>query len=176
VKASALVALSALVLVSAAVAAVSLTPDVTRLIPQATEVVRAKPGFSKAVVVEADGTPVSGTATAAAQITKWRFVYSNVLTPGHKYKSAALFYEDGKFTRFVRYPAIFVGSKLMTSVPKMTLARAIAKLRAAGHKKPFHAVTLREPHQDFDEAIYTFVYDGKDWTVGTKTGKVRPIS
>jgi hypothetical protein len=60
----------------------------------------------------------------------------------------------------------------------MTLAAAVAKLRKAGHKQPFANVTLRWPlGPGFNQPLYIFGFkSGKFWAVGTKTGKVRPIS
>jgi hypothetical protein len=151
-------------------------PDVTTLIPQATKMVRAKAGFSKAVLLEADGTPLSGKVTTAAGIKKWRFVYNNQGTKGFKYRSAALYYKNGKFTRFVPHTAPFVEDKNISAVPKMTLATAIKKLRAAGHTQAFGAVTLRYPIMGWKEPLYIFGFGNGDyWTVGTRTGKVKPI-
>lgn len=149
--------------------------DVTVLIPQATKMVRAKPGFSKAVLLEADGTPLSGKVTTAAGIKKWRFVYNNQGTKGFKFASAALYYKNGKFTSFVKHEDPFVEDKNISAVPKMTLTTAIAKLRAAGHKQPFGDVTLRWPIRGWSEPLYIFGIGAKFWAVGTKTGKVKPI-
>jgi hypothetical protein len=67
--------------------------DVTLLIPEATIRVRAKRGFSKAVLLEAEGTTTGNRkTTSAAGITRWRFAYNNRTTPGFKYRSGFLHY------------------------------------------------------------------------------------
>jgi hypothetical protein len=152
--------------------------DVTTLIPKATKMVRAKAGFSRAVLLEADGSPMSGKVVGAAGITKWRFVFNNQATKGFNFRSAALYYKNGKFGRFVAHRDPFVEDRNIASVPKMTLVRAVKKLRAAGHRNRFGAVTLRYPlGPGFKEPLYIFGFGSGDyWTVGTRTGKVKPLS
>ena len=53
-------------------------PDVKVLFPQAVKIVRATPGFSNAVMLEADGTTSSGLPTTSSTgIDQWRFVFQN---------------------------------------------------------------------------------------------------
>ena len=72
----------------------------------------------------------------------------------------------------------FVEDRNIAAVPKMTLATAVAKLRKAGHKGEFGGVTLRWPlGPGFKEPLYIFgIASDQFWAVGTKTGKVTPIS
>ena len=76
-------------------------PDVTVLIRQATKLVRKRPRYRRAVLLEADGRPAKRTTTTAAGITRWRFVFNNQGTPryGRRYRSVNLFYRAGKFGR-----------------------------------------------------------------------------
>lgn len=169
-------ATAALALLAAAPGLAGPSPYPNALIQKATKMVRAKPGFSKAVLLEADGTPKAGTKVkTAAGIVNWRFVYNNQGTKGSKFRSAALYYRNGKFGRFARHTDPFVEDKNIPVVPKMTLATAISKLRAAGHTQPFGAVTLRYPLMGWSEPLYIFGFGAGYWTVGTKTGKVKPI-
>jgi hypothetical protein len=66
----------------------------------------------------------------------------------------------------------------MVTVPKMTLATAVKKLRAAGHMEAFANVTLRWPlGPTKGEPLYIFGFGaGEYWSVGTRTGKVKPMS
>ena len=175
-----LLALSAgaLIVVTPGLAGSSSAPYPNALIGQATTMVRGTAGFSKAVLLEADGTPKSGKVTTATGIVNWRFVYNNQSTPKSKFRSAFIPYKNGKFGAVVGKKAPFVEDRNLAPVPKMTLATAIAKLRAAGHKKPFGAVTLRYPlGPGFEEPLYIFDFGSSEyWSVGTKTGKVKPIS
>ena len=120
--------------------------DVTKLIPEATLRVRAKPGFSKAVLLEADGSTTGNRQTTSATgITRWRFVYNDQGTPNFKYRSAFLYYARGRFGRIVANRSPFVEDLNIPRVPKMTLVTAVAKLRAAGYRSGFSNVTLRHP-------------------------------
>jgi hypothetical protein len=170
---------AALIMVAPGLAGSSAAPYPNALIAQATQMVRAKAGFSKAVLLEADGTPKARTkVTTATGIVNWRFVYNNQSTPEFKARSAFLFYSNGKFGRFVSSKSPFVEDRNIPTVPKMTLATAVAKLRAAGHTQAFGAATLRYPlGPGFKEPLYIFSFaSGKYWSVGTRTGKVKPIS
>jgi hypothetical protein len=154
------------------------TPDITILAKKATTKIRMDPRFKKAVLLEADGTPKSGRVTTAAGITKWRLVFDNQSTKHFKFRSAFMTVNDGRFGKPVGKKAPFVEDQRINPIPKMTLATAVAKLRKAGHRKAFGAVTLRYPlGPGFHETLYIFGFgSGKYWSVGTKTGKVKPIS
>jgi hypothetical protein len=157
-------------------------PDVTVLIGQATKLVRAKPGFSKAVLLEADGTPSkSGKVNTASANTKWRYVFKNQGTPKFTFRSAFINYSNGRFGKLVPKKSPFVEDKNIAKVPKMTLATAVSKLKAAGYKAGFYGVTLRYPlGPGFKEALYIFTMGSQApdpyVDVGTKSGKVKPIS
>jgi hypothetical protein len=154
------------------------TPDITTLAKQATTKIRKNPKFKRAVLLEADGTPKRGKVTTAAGITKWRLVFNNQGTKRFKYRSAFMTVNDGKLGKPVGKKAPFVEDRNINPIPKMTLATAVTKLRKAGHRKPFGAVTLRYPlGPGFHETLYIFGFgSGKYWSVGTKTGKVKPMS
>jgi hypothetical protein len=157
-------------------------PDVTVLIRQATKLVRAKSGFSKAVLLEADGTTTNGKkVTVESGITKWRFVFNNQTTPGFKFRSAYVNRTSGHFGTVVAVKQPFVEDRNIVTPPTMTLTRAIAKLRAAGYTSGFSNVTLRWPlNPGNKETLYIFGFGSSakhpNVSVGTKTGKVKPIS
>jgi hypothetical protein len=154
------------------------SPDITALIKQATAKIRKNPQFRKAVLLEADGRPKRGTVTGASGIGRWRIVFQNQTTKGSKYRSAYVLVRDGKIGKAVGVKQAFVEDRNINVVPKMTLATAVSKLRKAGHKRAFGAVTLRYPFgPGFHEPLYIFGFaSGKYWSVGTRTGKVKPIS
>jgi hypothetical protein len=156
--------------------------DVTALIPEATARVRGRPGFSKAVLLEADGatTKKNQRVTTATGITKWRFVYNNQTTPKFKYASAALYYARGRFGKFVKHRGPFLEDLNIPRAPKMTLTTAVAKLRAAGYKSGFYNVTLRHPLEGKPgpEPLYIFGFGPTAKNpfvgVGVRSGKVKP--
>jgi hypothetical protein len=148
------------------------------LIAQATAMVRAKQGFSKAVLLEADGT-ATRPVTSATGIKTWRFVFDNQATPKFKYRSAFVYYRNGGFGKFNPVKSPFLEDRDLTTIPRMTLAAAVAKLRATGHRSGFLNVTLRWPFSGggIKEPLYIFGFrSGKFIGVGTRTGRVRPIS
>jgi hypothetical protein len=159
-------------------AAPAAMPNLQSLIARATGIVRAKHAFRNAVLLEADGT-ATGAVTNAAGITRWRFVYNNQTTPGFKARTAFLYYRNGRFSGFTHSKSPFVEDRNLTTIPKMTLQTAVAKLRDAGHKSGFLNVTLRWPLTSgtIKEPLYIFGFrSGKYFAVGTKTGRVRPIT
>jgi hypothetical protein len=174
----ALVAACAAALVLVAPGLAGPAPYPQTLIKKATGVVRSKPVFKKAILLEADGTPKRGTkVTTAAGIVNWRLVYDNQATRT-KFKTVLISAKDGKLGRPIGNRSVFVEDQHIASLPKLTLAGAIAKLRKAGHRRAFGAVTLRYPlGPGFHEPLYIFGFgSGRYWSVGTKTGKVKPIS
>jgi len=154
------------------------TPDITVLIKQATAKIRSNPQFKRAVLLEADGSPAKGATTKASAITHWRIVFQNQTTKGSKFKSAWLKVVNGKIGQIHGVKQPFLEDRNIAVVPKMTLATAVAKLRKAGHKDAFANVTLRWPlGPGFNEPLYIFGFEGDEfWSVGMKTGKVKPIS
>jgi hypothetical protein len=156
----------------------SSTTDITELVGQATTKIRSSPEFKDAVLLEADGTPTSGTVTTADGITRWRIVFQNQTTKGSKYRSVFINATDGKLGEPVGNTQPFLEDVDINTVPSMTLADAVEKLRAAGHKEPFGAVTLRFPlGPGFDQPLYIFGFgSGEFWAVETKTGEVKSLS
>lgn len=154
------------------------SPDVTVLVKQGLTKLHAMAQFKKAVLLEADGTPKNGKTTTAAGITKWRLVYQNQTTPGSKYATAIIRVQNGKLGNVVGVKSPFLEDRNIATVPKMTLTKAVAKLRAAGHRQAFVNVTLRWPlGPTKGEPLYIFGYQGnKYWAVGTRSGKVKPLS
>jgi hypothetical protein len=171
------VAAAALMLVVAVAALAGPAPYPQALINQATKTVRSKAVFKKAILLEADGTPKAGTkVTTAAGIVNWRFVYDNQATRT-RFKTVFVKAANGRLGQPVGNRSVFVEDNRIPTLPKMTLAAAITKLRAAGHKQPFGAVTLRYPlGPGFKEPLYIFTIGSRYWSVGTKTGNVKPIS
>jgi hypothetical protein len=153
------------------------SPDITTLIKQAVAKIRKDAQFKRAVLLEADGSPKSGAVTSAAGITRWRIDFQNQTTKGSKYRSAYVIVKNGKIGKPVGVRQAFVEDRNINVVPKMTLALAVSKLRKAGHKQAFVAVTLRYPlGPGFHEPLYIFGFrSGTYWSVGTRTGKVKPL-
>jgi hypothetical protein len=165
---------------AAAATASKRTPGVLVLFAQARRLVRKNRQLSRAIPLEADGTPSKGEATTAADIDRWRFVFDNPLTPRSSFQSAFIIYRSHRFGRPIGVRSAFVGDRPLRVLPKMILKRAIAKLRAAGYPDPFFAVNLRfilAPA--FTEPLYIFGFHtgaGSSFVgVGTKTGSVAPI-
>jgi hypothetical protein len=152
--------------------------DITTIVKQAITKIRSRAEFKKAVLLEADGRPAHGKVTTAAAITRWRIVFQNQTTKSSKFASAYMNVVNGKLGKVVGVHEPFLEDVDIHKIPKMTLAGAVKKLRAAGHTKPFGAVTLRYPlGPGFHEPLYIFGFgSGAYWTVGTKTGKVKRIS
>lgn len=99
-------------------------------------------------------------------------------TTGSEFASLFVDYRNGRFGRVDGKKEPFLEDLRLSSLPKMTLAQAVSKLGRAGHRLGFLAVTLRWPlAPGFHEPLYIFGFGhGRYWTVGTKTGKVKPIS
>jgi hypothetical protein len=171
---------AALLIAAPAFAGLSMgsSTDVTTLVKRALVKLHAKAQFKKALLLEADGTTKSGKTTTAAGIKKWRLVFQNQTTKGSKYASAVVRVTNGKLGKIVGVKEPFVEDRNIKPVPKMTLATAVAKVRKAGLKDGFGAVTLRYPlGPGFHEPLYIFSFgSGEYWSVGTKTGKVKPLS
>jgi hypothetical protein len=179
-----ILAAAALALVLAAPSLAGLAsgaPYPQTLIQKATTTVRSKALYKKAILLEADGTPERGKMVKTADgIVNWRFVYDNQVT-GTKFKTVFMYATDGHLRQPKGNRSIFEEDRRITKLPKMTLAQAITKLRKAGHRQSFGAVTLRFPlGPGFNETLYIFTIPSgnnvKFWSVGTKTGKVKQIS
>jgi hypothetical protein len=154
---------------------------VTVLIKKGKRIVRAQQEFARAVLLEADGTPSTNRRVKRARgITRWRFVFDNQ-TPNSQYASVFLTYARRHFGEVVGNPDPWLEDARIPKAPKMTLRRAVRKLRAAGYRRGFRDVTLRQPiHPGVNEPSYIFGFGRKAKNpfvaVGTKTGKVKPIA
>jgi hypothetical protein len=134
-------------------------PDVTTLFGRAVKIVRGtrRPTFARAVVLEADGITRGGECTtmgcfggsgvtSAAGVIAWRFVFDN--QPSNlRIRSATIFYvpQPKHFGKVTGYRAPFLNDVDIPRAPRMTLPKAIALLRRAGHRGRFFNVALRNP-------------------------------
>jgi hypothetical protein len=155
-------------------------PDVTVLIGRATSRVRAtdKPQFARDVLYEADGSTRGGKpVSSAAGIVSWRFVFLG--TPGSKFASATLTYGPAPkgFGKVIGVKQPFLEDVPIPRAPTMTLAQAVARLRKAGYRQGFSAVTLRNPlGPKRSNPLYIFTVASKFVAVNTVTGKVSVLS
>jgi hypothetical protein len=155
-------------------------PDVTALIGRATSRVRAtdKPQFQRDVLYEADGSTRGGKpVSSAAGIVSWRFVFRG--TPGSKFASATLTYGPAPkgFGKVVGVKQPFLEDVPIPRAPKMTLTQAVGRLRGAGYRRGFSAVTLRNPlGPKRSNPLYIFTVSPKFVAVDTVTGKVSVLS
>jgi hypothetical protein len=176
------VTVAALAGATAAFARPATSPDVTVLIGRATKALHSQATFKKAILLEADGLPAKKNAkvTSAAGITKWRFVYDNQATPHSKFASVVIYAANGKLGKPTGVGQPFTEDRRIASIPKLTLAKAVAKLRAAGYKRGFANVTLvwmLAPGNTEPLYVFGFGLNAKPQNVGvgTKTGKVKPL-
>lgn len=98
------------------------------------------------MLYEADGTTRGGRpVSSAAGIVSWRFVFDG--TPGSKYQSAFLTYGPApkRFGKVVVVKQPFLEDVPIPRAPKMTVAQALVRVRAAGYRHGFSGVTLRNP-------------------------------
>ena len=167
------------VLAAISASAVLAPLDVTVLAKQAKRLVRSKPGFRQARLLEADGTPAGHNhkVKTAARIANWRFVFDNGASRS-KYASAFLKTRNGKFGKVRGNVHPYLEDQVIKKVPRMTLRRAVKRLVAAGYPNGFYDVTLRKPlFPGVTVPSYIFtVGSGRYVGVNTKTGKVRAIS
>ena len=160
----------------ATVGSAAALPDVTTLIGPATARVRAadKPQFKRDVLYEADGATRGGRpVSSVAGIVSWRFVFDG--TPGSKYQSAFVTYGPAPktFGKVVGVKSPFLEDVPIARAPKMTLARALTRVRGAGYRQGFSGVTLRNPlGPKKSNPLYIFTFSPKFVAVDTVTGKV----
>ena len=171
-----LATIAAFVLAAPANAAIS---DVTKLFDPAVHLVREKPKFADAVMLEAEGTPAGvDPVREAAAITHWRFIFDNQATKDSPFASVKLAYRDrGGFAAPKGNREPFLEDRRIGKAPKMTLRRAVARLRAAGFKRSFFAVTLRRPlGPQATPPLYIFTLGNDRFVaVNTKTGKATEL-
>lgn len=142
-----------------------------QLLSQAEQIVEAD--HPQAVLVEARGTPASGTATTAGDIVTWRFLFmADSEVPGAS--TVVLDYAGGEFDE----PELLMQGLIDTMYERlprtMTLTTAIQFMRAAGYDDPFSQVVLRKP-LTFPvpyEAYYAFTVGSRSVLVGMATGEV----
>ncbi len=135
--------------------------------------------FRKAVFLEAEGTPQNPRrpAKSASAVNLWRFVFDNQKTGG-KYKSVSITARRGILGKPKGSFSPFLQDQDITSIPSMLMTRAVRLLKAAGYRKGFFAVTLREPdYPGVHTPEYIFALVGrKTVAVDTDTGKVHKVS
>lgn len=166
-------------------------PDVTVLFNRAVKIVRhAHHGmFARAVMLEAEGrtrgsscSPRGCTAgrpaTKAAGVVAWRFVLQNS-TPGSPYASVVVDYgpAPSRWGHVVGHKEPFLEDVAIRHAPKMTLRRAVRRLRQAGYRDGFVDVTLRNPlgpRPSNPEYIFGMA-NGTHVAVDTRTGRVKPL-
>jgi len=159
-------------------AASKTVPSVQALFRRAGHIVRGRVQFLGASPLEANGRPSSGTATTAAEVDRWRFVFDNQRTPGSRFRTAIVRYGRGRFGPVKGRRPAFLEDNRLSPLPEMMLVNAIARLREAGFQSPFSSVTLRFPlAPSSSEPLYIFGFaDGSFIGVGTKTGTVAPVT
>jgi hypothetical protein len=159
-------------------AASKTVPSVQALFRRAGSIVRNRVQFLGASPLEAKGVPSSGTATTAADVDRWRFVFDNQRTAGSRFRTAIVRYRRGRFGPVNgRRPAFSLDDNRLSPLPEMSLDDAVAHLRDAGFGSSFTSVTLRFPlGPPSSEPLYIFGFaDGSSIGVGTKTGTVAPV-
>jgi hypothetical protein len=161
----------------AADAASKTVPSVQALFRRAGHIVRGRVQFTRARPLEADGWASSGSATTAAEIDRWRFVFDNQETSGSRFASAVIKYGTSGFGTVTGVRPAFLEDNRLRPLPRMTLEDAVARLRDAGFQSPFSSVTLRFPlGPSSSEPLFIFGFaDGSSIGVGTKTGTVTPL-
>jgi hypothetical protein len=165
-------------LAATAQAAPRANPDVTKLFGRALATVHAtrRPLFARAQVYEVDGITADGrSARSASAITRWRFVFDNFPSKS-RFDSATLTWTRGAgFGRVIGITSPFLEDLVIPRAPKMTLAKAVIRLRRAGITTPFKAVTLRRPVGPHDRSTQYFfgLSNGRYVSVDTRTGRVR---
>ncbi len=176
--------LGALLAVPAIGSATRSIPDVQQLYRSATRRVRHadKRLLAKAVLYEADGSAAGGHAVNTAQgITRWRFVFDNP-TPKSPYSYATINYgpPPKAYGRISTYRTPYLEDYPITHAPRISLRRAVARLRMSGNKGRFDTVALRDPiAPPFAGALYIFDFikagNVRYVAVNARTGKVTKL-
>ncbi len=130
-------------------AAAAATPDVTTLFTRAVRIVHAtnRPTFSRAVMLEADGSTRGGRrVSTAAGIVSWNFVFDNQ-SSSSRFASASISYgpAPARFGKVKGNRSPFLEDVSIPRAPKMTLTQAVALMRRAGIRAGFFNVVLRNP-------------------------------
>jgi|SRR5579871_4684737 len=166
-------------LIAATALLASASPGVTVLAQRATTMLHSKSTFHKAVLLEAEGTPKNPKrpAKTASAIENWRFVFDN--QPSHnRFKSVSISASRGILGTPKPSYSAFLEDQDINPIPRMLMTRAVQLLNAAGYRKGFFAVTLREPvYPGVTSPEYIFALVGrKTVAVDTDTGKVHQLS
>ena len=108
-------------------------PSFRNLFHGAVDKVRAKPDFSKAVMLEADGKTKGHGVKHARGIVRVRFVFDNQVTRGSKFASAYVNYgpPPSLFGKVHGVKSPFLEDRRIPHPPKMTLKKAVRLLRGA---------------------------------------------
>ena len=135
---------------AAAPTAAAAPPDVTTLFTRAVQIVHSTnpPTFSRAVMLEADGTTRGGRRVSSASgIVSWQFFLDNQSTPSSPFASVSLRYgpAPARFGKVKGNRSPFLEDVRINKAPKMTLTQAVALMRRAGIRDGFFNVTLRNP-------------------------------
>ncbi len=154
-------------------------PGVTILAHRATQLLHSKPIYSKAVFLEAEGSPAKAgrPVKTADKIVTWRFVFDNRKS-GNKYKSVSINAIHNELGKPKGSTTPFLTDQPIDPIPHMTFTHAVQLLDAAGWTKGFYAVSLRKPdYPGVKDVEYIFaMVGGKIVAVDTQTGSVSKIS
>jgi hypothetical protein len=92
-------------------------------------------------------TRTAAVCSTVAAIARWRFVLNNQATRRSVFDSVTVAYgpPPKRFGRVRGHRAPFLADRQLPRPPRMTLAAAVRRLRRAGYRHGFYAVTLRKP-------------------------------
>ncbi len=132
-----------------------------------------QPEYPNSLLIEAHGTPSSGSAEDANDIDQWLFIFVDDMGAANV-GTVLLEYVGGEFGDPVHVPQGWVGTVYERLPRVLNLAQAIQKMREAGHIGSFSMVTLRKPltFPQPEEALYAFSLPGRFVLVGAETGEV----
>ena len=125
------------------------------------------------MLVEARGTPASGTVTDADHIVDWLFIFTAYDDdPGSA--TVLLEYTGGEFREPELVTQGLIGTMFERLPRTMTLATAVQFMRDAGYDEAFSEVVLRKPlvFPVPDETFYIFETADAFVLVGMASGKV----
>ena len=129
--------------------------------------------YPNSLLIEANGSPSSGSANAAQDIDQWRFVFVDDID-ATSVGTVLLEYANGAFGDPQHSTQGWIGSVYERLPQDMSLSTALEKVREAGYENDFSAVTLRKPltFPQPEEALYSFSLPGQYVMVGVLTGEV----
>ena len=129
--------------------------------------------YPNAMLIEAQGAPSTGTATNAADIDRWAFVFdADSTNPGSG--TVTIQYSNGSFGEPVYVAQGWVGT-IFERLPRvLSLGDAVTNMRDGGFTDDFSAVTLRKAltFPVPTEASYAFSLPGQFVLVGAETGTI----